>query len=74
MKLGIYLYTNPISGIPPYYILLIGKNKYNTYEYIDLTTKYLNWFQPRSIMANNLKLIHECDPNKAIDLYPEYFI
>ena len=73
MKLGIYLYTNPFSKIHNY-ILVIGKNNYGRYEYTDLITKYSSSFQLRSIMANNLKLIHECDPDKATDLYPEYFI
>ena len=73
MKLGIYLYTNPFGKIYNF-ILLIGKNNYSRYDYTNLTTKHSSSFQPRSVMANNLKLIHECDPDKAIDLYPEYFI
>ena len=74
MKPGIYLYSNPISERYPYYILLRGKNKYSGYDYIDLVTKYSSSFQAHSIMANNLTLIHECGPDKAKDLYPEYFI
>lgn len=73
MKLGIYLYTNPFDKKYKHYILVTDKDDYG-YNCINLTTKYKNWFQARSLVANNLKLIHECDPNKAIDLYPEYFI
>ena len=71
MKPGIYLSTrNKVCT----YILVIRKNKYGSYDYTDLTTKYSGSFQPHSIMADSLKLIHECNPDKAIDLYPEYFI
>ena len=76
MKPGIYLSTRYFRKIRKVctYILLIGQNKYGRYDYTDLTTKYSGSFQPHSIMADSLNLIHECNSDKAIDLYPEYFI
>ena len=73
MKLGIYLYTSPFGGKYKHYILVTNEDNYG-YNYIDLTTKNKGWFHLRSLVAHNLKLIHECDPDKAKNLYPEYFI